>query len=265
MDQANHEAMAGFFLQIAESLAEFLDRNLRALGGADWWNRRVLPTLRPKERANLERRGYTSLRQLDLASLLSALEGNWRDIARHAKLDWEAQNYVKELRSARNRWAHFAVEPPSFDDTFRDLDTMERFLVAIGADSAVLKRVRAEKKRIRQLVPQPPRLPKPPDPPRPDRKGGTFLLRLGATYYHKGFFNVGLAFEHHVRQDDGPVALRLGSDGMVPGRVSRRANLNGAPRVFGRKALRDWFQANYALGDTVEVRFPAPDVIALGG
>src|SRR5450759_2853460 len=43
------------------------------------------------------------------------------------------QGYCKELREARNDWAH--NESFSDDDAYRCLDTAERLLVAIGAPS----------------------------------------------------------------------------------------------------------------------------------
>lgn len=52
----------------------------------------------------------------------------------------------------------------------------------------------------------------------------------------------------------------LGTDGLtveiycgdhaepVFGSINRRANLNGTPRIFGGKRLREWVQANTARG-----------------
>ncbi len=81
-----------------------------------------------------------------------------------------------------------------------------------------------------------------------------FELTLHRTYYEQGFFNVPVDFEKYVRSSDGPVELLLGTSGeKLAGRVNRRANQNGTPRIMGGAKLRDWFQEHYAQGDKVEV------------
>lgn len=90
-----------------------------------------------------------------------------------------------------------------------------------------------------------------------------FRLRLWKTYYNQGFFNVRREFDQYVG-DEGPVTLMLRGNGRIAGYVNRSANLNGTARVMGRATLRDWFQSNYSVGDTVPVRFETPRRLILG-
>ena len=90
-----------------------------------------------------------------------------------------------------------------------------------------------------------------------------FKLTLQKTYYDKGFFNVSVDFEQSVRTSDGPVDLVLDDDRTVNARVSRTANLNGTPRIYGGSALRDWFQKNFRVMDQVAVDLGSKESIRL--
>lgn len=84
-----------------------------------------------------------------------------------------------------------------------------------------------------------------------------YLLTLHKTYYEKGFFNVGVGFDRYVRPTNGPVRLRLGSEGdEIDGRVDRQANQNGTPRIHGGAVLTRWFQSHARQGEKVAVDFP---------
>jgi hypothetical protein len=93
-----------------------------------------------------------------------------------------------------------------------------------------------------------------------------FKLRLEQTYWLKGFFNVPLDYERFLSHDDGPVAIFIG-DAVEPtsGRMSRTANRNATPRVFGNKPLRDFFQSHFKVGDSMSVELLSPVAMRLGG
>jgi hypothetical protein len=92
----------------------------------------------------------------------------------------------------------------------------------------------------------------------------TFPLKLQKTYYDKGFFNVTVDYQNYVRPDSGPVTLVLAnSNKTIFGKVSREANPNGTPRVFGGIDLRDWFQDNFRLLDTVNIDLVSNDRMVL--
>src|SRR5438093_8246914 len=92
-----------------------------------------------------------------------------------------------------------------------------------------------------------------------------FKLTLEKTYYRKGFFNVTVDFDRFV-SSDGPVELVLGTSRQtIESRIDRGANRNGTPRIMGGAKLRDWFQANYAEGDVIEVDLSSFSSIQIGG
>ncbi len=89
-------------------------------------------------------------------------------------------------------------------------------------------------------------------------------LTLHRTYYNQGFFNVPVDFDRFVRLQEGPVILRLGLGGSeIEGKINRRANQNGTPRIMGGTKLRDWFQQNYEPLETVLIDLSSPEIIVL--
>lgn len=91
-----------------------------------------------------------------------------------------------------------------------------------------------------------------------------YQLRLFKTYYEKGFFNIGVSSESLIRPDNGRITIQLeGTRESLVGKVKRDVNNNGTPRVFGRAALRDWFQRNFNIHDTVEVVILSPNEIRI--
>ena len=89
-------------------------------------------------------------------------------------------------------------------------------------------------------------------------------LVLERAYYSKGFFNVRVKYDDHVRLDEGSITLSLSTGGEITGRIDRVSNTNRTARVHGNKALRDWFQAHYSQGESVPVRFDSPYRLTLG-
>ncbi|MBL4682549.1 MAG: hypothetical protein JKY88_17765 [Pseudomonadales bacterium] len=81
-----------------------------------------------------------------------------------------------------------------------------------------------------------------------------YKLTLHKTYYDKGFFNLGVDVDRHVRKASGPATLMLGSSKSTYSvKVNREANLNGTPRIMGGNSVRDWIQRNFTLKDAVTV------------
>ena len=88
-------------------------------------------------------------------------------------------------------------------------------------------------------------------------------LRLEATYREKGFFNVRADFERFVSVEDCPIDIYLGdSPEPVRGRVERKSNNNGTPRVHGRMPLREYFQ-RFSQGTFFDVELRSPIAIRI--
>lgn len=87
----------------------------------------------------------------------------------------------------------------------------------------------------------------------------SFNLRLEDTYWLKGFFNVPVDYERFVTMDEGPIEIYIGdSTAPLGGRVSRSANMNGTPRIYGNKPLATFFQEECTRGSMVTVEFLSP-------
>ena len=83
----------------------------------------------------------------------------------------------------------------------------------------------------------------------------TFDVVLRATYWKKGFFNVGVSSEKYIGSDGETIEILIPELGRpILGTINRRCNKNGTPRVMGGTGLRDWFQEFGKTMDIVEVQ-----------
>lgn len=110
-----------------------------------------------------------------------------------------------------------------------------------------------------------PVLPQPePHPPIDGHPVKVLSIKMGATYWDKGFFNVGVDGTDVLGADGQTIELYCGeADAPILGTINRRANLNGTPRIFGGKALRDWIQANLVRDGLMRVDVLTPTAIRL--
>jgi len=93
----------------------------------------------------------------------------------------------------------------------------------------------------------------------------SFELRLADTYWERGFFNVPVAFEQFLTKTDGPMEIFVGDVAeALHGRIDRRANQNGTPRIIGSKALAQFFQRGYQKGQSVAVEIVSPTTLRIG-
>jgi len=95
--------------------------------------------------------------------------------------------------------------------------------------------------------------------------GRIFKLTLQKAYYEGGFFNVPAEFDKYVNPGEGDVTLVLEDEKpiRVPGRIDRRSNKNRTARIRGGSKLRDWFQKQFSLMDTLDVDLRSVEMIHL--
>lgn len=157
MNEKNHSDIGkamNFILR--PMLAPYIQRELaRHFGAADWWRRGVLDVLYPEQKRFLPLSGtYGELTdKLDIQLCALLIEIHWRDIfSKDAPRD--CFNWIKELQSIRNRWAH---EQDSFDDatTIRALDTMAQISNDIDEQATKQLREMWTEKLNRQSIPAP--------------------------------------------------------------------------------------------------------------
>ena len=143
MNEQNHsEIGTAMNFVLRPMLAAFVQKNLAQHFGADnWWRRGVLDVLYDDQKKFLPTAGEygTLLDALDVQLCLLLIDIHWREIF-SARLPRNYLNYVKELKTTRNLWAHDA---DAFDDaaTIRALDTMAR--ISEQFDSETAQRLRA--------------------------------------------------------------------------------------------------------------------------
>ena len=121
-------------------IALWLETKLPSLS-PKWWVDNVFNRLTFQQQRLVEERCIKSLAGLDLAAVVRVLDQNWADLAGAEPFPREARNWIKELQSVRNRWAHAPTGGLSATDAYRDADTLKRFLSVINADDALLNRV----------------------------------------------------------------------------------------------------------------------------
>ncbi len=129
---------------VTSDLANFLQQKLPDLS-PEWWENRVVGRLSFQQQRIVKEKRISSLRELDLAALLRVFDQNWFDLANGLSLPWEARNWVKELQTVRNKWAHMAAEETPASEIYRDADTLGRFLDLIDADTSLIEAVKAAK------------------------------------------------------------------------------------------------------------------------
>lgn len=138
--------MTSLFVGITGELVKYLIKNLTELSD-EWLKQYILPTLSPYQKEKLNKTG-NSLDNLDLAALLRIFDNAWYEISSHNNLRTEQRHYLKEMQTIRNRWAHIDSKGINKDDQYRDLDTIQRFLVMIDANEELINNVKHSKKAL---------------------------------------------------------------------------------------------------------------------
>lgn len=103
-----------------------------------------------------------------------------------------------------------------------------------------------------------------PDGEEPERLVGRFPITLHPTCMRSGFFNVGVDYQMLLGQDRETIEFFLGdAEQPIKGTINRSANTNHTPRLMGGVGLRDWFQAEFAVGEEMEVEVLSPRSVRL--
>lgn len=132
----NYQLITRGFQILTEMLAPFVCLQLRGKFGLTWWQDGVLDVLYEDQRRDLPKGGeWAALTDsLDAARCLILIDVNWNSVFKF-KLSREHRNWVKELVTTRNKWAHKGAGDVSDDDAWRALDTMARLMEQIDSES----------------------------------------------------------------------------------------------------------------------------------
>ena len=132
-------------------LERFLSESLPSLSD-DWWKKHVFDRLSFPQQRFAQERHYSALRDLDFAAVLRVLDQNWFELSNSRSLPKEGRNWVKELQTVRDKWAHLSSHDVPSSEVYRDADTLERVLVMIGALAAALETVETFKAKTVALL-----------------------------------------------------------------------------------------------------------------
>src|ERR1022692_3951579 len=119
MALTNNERVGKTLDLLSTGLAPFVQREFKAIWGDDW--------------LQYARKDDRSVSPTDIQFLLGSMMGNWQQVFDRV-LGRVERNYVGELITIRNNWAHQAVF--TSDDAYRALDTAHRLLVSVQATDA---------------------------------------------------------------------------------------------------------------------------------
>jgi hypothetical protein len=124
MAASNQERIGALLQVLVKGLGPVVEREFRHALGADWAQAiQGGSGVAPGREPNLS----------DPQVLLNAIWSHW-DQTLGRTLGPAERNYVAELRTVRNRWAHpDARSPFSTEDVYRAYDTAERLLTAVSA------------------------------------------------------------------------------------------------------------------------------------
>lgn len=138
------------------SLARFLEDELPKLS-EDWWQIQVKGKLSYQQQRLVAEKNIERIDQLDLAALLRVLDQNWFELRERVELPFEGRNWVKEMQTVRNKWAHISAEDVPAAEFYRDADTLSRMLEMLGADDSTREEVEAFKQeQLASMSPQGP-------------------------------------------------------------------------------------------------------------
>jgi len=98
-----------------------------------------------------------------------------------------------------------------------------------------------------------------------DDNSRVYERTIAETYYDQGFFNVSVGFEKYFGDDRSIIEIYLAeTDVVLYGLIDRTANKNGTPRIRGAKGLKDWFQGNFKVLDTMYIVILSKNSIKIG-
>ena len=92
-----------------------------------------------------------------------------------------------------------------------------------------------------------------------------FTIKLGKSYYFKGFINVPSKLSDQLGKHDDTLVFFLGrhNPATVITKIDRKANTNGSPRLYGGQKVALWFQKHFQEGDKVKATIVSANEIVL--
>ena len=129
------------YLHISENLlAEWLGK-LFPKTTPDWWEVCVMQKLSYNQREIAESKGFTSLEDFDLASLLRIADKSWYTMREAAYLPTRERECIRDMMRVRNNWAHCSTILPGKDTIIEDLKTLHQFFEQMKCEDKLVNEI----------------------------------------------------------------------------------------------------------------------------
>ena len=125
MALSNHERIGKALDALKSGLPQFVERELKAAHGKNWWS-----TIKQITGPGMQMGGTEAAPEWDAGAVLKVLWEGWSDVFGKT-LGRAERSLTSELIEVRNKWAHQRAF--TTDDAYRALDSMQRLLNAVGA------------------------------------------------------------------------------------------------------------------------------------
>ena len=106
--------MNTFMHRLSEQMSGWLGKRLPKLTD-EWWRDLVYNNLSQLQRDNVDAKGITELKGLDLAALLRVFDRNWFVITSSWFVNNKERQKIKDMMGVRNSWAHITSEELSLN------------------------------------------------------------------------------------------------------------------------------------------------------
>ena len=124
--------MNTFMHRLSEQMSGWLGKRLPKLTD-EWWRDLVYNNLSQLQRDNVDAKGITELKGLDLAALLRVFDRNWFVITSSWFVNNKERQKIKDMMGVRNSWAHITSEELSKEKVISDVEIVIELMQAFDA------------------------------------------------------------------------------------------------------------------------------------
>ena len=124
--------MNTFMHRLSEQMSGWLGKRLPKLTD-EWWRDLVYNNLSQLQRDNVDAKGITELKGLDLAALLRVFDRNWFVITSSWFVNNKERQKIKDMMGVRNSWAHITSEELSKERVISDVEIIIELMQAFDA------------------------------------------------------------------------------------------------------------------------------------
>lgn len=146
-DQYIVRKMNEYLHQSTALLVSWLDGKLRKVCDG-WWNECVLDRLSYCQRKIAIEKGFKELSDFDLAVLLQIADKNWYNIGNFAYLPTSGREYIRDMQSVRNNWAHCGGTLPEKDAIIHDIEVIIKFFEQMEAPQVNINQLQEFKESL---------------------------------------------------------------------------------------------------------------------